>query len=103
MSGRISLNTTGTEEVAMPDGARIKAIGSIMNDLHQAHSWTEKMMKTASQLYFWPGMKKTLIMKVDSCTACIEDRPKQASQPAKLTPPSAAGVPMRHVGTDSTH
>ena len=75
-------------------------VKGILNELHRAHSGTEKMYKTASQLYFWWGMKNTIRQKVDSCNACMESRPKQTRPPAIMNPPSAALKPMRYVGID---
>ena len=77
-----------------------KAIPAILDELHKLHSGMEKTYKTATQLYYWPGMKNHIRQKIDSCSACMEERPKQARQPVKLQPPSAATEPMRHVGTD---
>ena len=66
IADRISVSTTGTTDVAMLDSTRIivppNAIQGIMKELHRAHSGIEKMYKTAVQLYFWPGMKNTIIL-----------------------------------------
>ena len=45
-------------------------------------------------------MKNSIKQAVDSCTACREDRPTQARPTAKISAPSEAAEPMRHVGTD---
>ena len=104
MGKRISISTTGNTDVAMLDSKRIiipeKAIPAILDELHKSHSGMEKTYKTATQLYYWPGMKNHIRQKIDSCSACMEERPRQARQPVQLLPPSAAVEPMRHVGTD---
>ena len=47
-----------------------------------------------------PGMKNHIRQRINCCSACMEERPRQARQPVQLQPPSAAIEPMRHVGTD---
>ena len=52
---RISIHEENGDKLAMLDGTRIiipdSAVKDILNELHRAHSGTEKMYKTASQLY----------------------------------------------------
>ena len=88
----------------MLDSKRIiipeKAIPAILDELHKSHSGMEKTYKTATQLYYWPGMKNHIRQRIDSCSACMEERPRQARQPVQLQLPSAAIEPMRQVGTD---
>ena len=40
----------------------------IANELHKAHSGLMKMMKTATQLYYWPNMRTLLESVVQKCT-----------------------------------
>ena len=54
LASRISISNTGNTEVAMLDGRRIivatRAVATITQELHGAHSGVEKIYKTASQL-----------------------------------------------------
>ena len=97
-------SNTGNTNVAMLDGKRIivpnTAISTITQELHRAHSGVEKTYKTATQLYYWPGMKKSIRQTIDNCRVCREDRPAQARPTAKISQPSSALHPMNEVGTD---
>ena len=39
----------------------------IIKELHRSHSGLTKTYKTASQLYFWPGMKNEIRQTIDAC------------------------------------
>ena len=88
----------------MLDGTRIiipdDAVKDIVNELHRAHSGTEKMYKTASQLYYWQGMKNSIRQKLDGCSSCMESRPRQTRPTVTMRASSAAIEPMRHMGID---
>ena len=96
-SNRISISTTGTTGMGMLNSTRIFVPPNAVDKIIK---YVQKMYKTAVLLYFWPGMKNTIKQAVDSCTACREDRPKQARPTTNITPPSEAAEPMRHVETD---
>ena len=104
LAHRISISNTGNTNVAMLDGRRIivpsTAIKTITQELHRAHSGVEKTYKTASQLYYWPGMKNSIRQTIDNCKVCREDRPAQASPTAHIAQPSSALYPMNEVRTD---
>ena len=93
----------GNTDVAMLDGRRIivpnTAIKTITKELHRAHSGVEKIYKTATQLYYWPGMKNSICQTIDNCRVCREDRPAQARPTAQIKQPSSALFPMNEVGT----
>ena len=72
----------------------------IANELHKAHSGLTKMMKTATQLYYWPNMRTLLESVVQKCTTCQKDRPTQARMKMKETLPSDALIPMNELGSD---
>ena len=94
----------GNTDVAMLDGRRIivpnTAIKAITQELYRAHSGVEKTYKTATQLYYWPGMKNSIRQTIDNCRVCREDRPAQARPTAHITQPLSALYPMNEVGTD---
>ena len=71
----------------------------IANELHKAHSGLTKMMKTATQLYYWPNMRTLLESVVQKCTTCQKDRPTQARMKMKETLPSDALIPMNELGS----
>ena len=66
LAHRISISNTGNTNVAMLDGRRIivpnSAVKTITQELHRAHSGVEKTYKTATQLYYWPGMKNSICL-----------------------------------------
>ena len=76
LAHRISISNTGNTNVAMLDGKRIivpnTAISAITQELHRAHSGVEKTYKTATQLYYWPGMKNSIRQTIDNCRVCRE-------------------------------
>ena len=100
----VAIVTLTNTNVAMLDGQRIivpnTAITTITQELHRAHSGVEKTYKTATQLYYWPGMNNSIRQTIDNCKVCREDRPKQTRPTATITLPSAAQYPMIQVGTD---
>ena len=74
LAGRISISSTGNTDVAMLDGRIIivlaRAVSTIIKELHRADLGVEKTYKTATQLYYWPGMKKMIRQAIDNCNAC---------------------------------
>ena len=104
LANRTSISNTGNLDVAMLDGRGIivpdRAIATITQELHRAHSGVEKTYKTASRLYYWPGMKNSIRQIIDKCAVCREDRPRQPRPTATITPPFTAEYPMNHVGTN---
>ena len=72
----------------------------IANELHKAHSGLTKMMKTATQLYYWPNMRTLLELVVKNCSTCQKDRPRQARPKMKETLPSDTLLPMNELGSD---
>ena len=104
LAHRISISKIGNTDVAMLDGGRIivpnTAIKAIAKELHRAHSGVEKTYKTATQLYYWPGMKNSIRQTIDNCRVCREDRLTQARPTAKIKQPLSALYPMNEVGTD---
>ena len=94
LAHRISISNTGNTNVAMLDGRRIivpnSAVKTITQELHRAHSGVEKTYKTATQLYYWPGMKNSIRQTIDNCKVCREDRPAQARPTASIAQPSSS-------------
>ena len=94
LADRISVSNTGSTDVAMLDGQRIiipnTAITTITQELHRTNSGVERTYKTASQLYYWPGMKNSIRQTIDNCKVCREDRPAQARPTAHISQPSSA-------------
>ena len=54
--GDITLVMYDSTRIVVPTGAR----RHIAEELHRAHSGLTKMMKTATQLYYWPNMRNIL-------------------------------------------
>ena len=104
LADRISISNTGSTDVAVLDGRRIivpdRAISTITQELLRAHSGVEKTYKTASKLYYWPGMKNCIRQTIVNCKVCREDRPAQARPTAQISKPSSALYRMNEVGTD---
>ena len=95
---RISISNTGSTDVAMLDGRRTivptRAITTITQELHRAHSGVEKTYKRAAQLYYWPGLKNSIRQTINNCKVCREDKPTQARPMAHVSQPSSALYPM---------
>ena len=88
LAHRISISSMGNTNVAMLDGRRIivpnTAITGIIQELRRAHSGVEKTYKTATQLYYWPGMKNSIRQTIDNRKVCgisirRQTRPGQAN------------------------
>ena len=77
-----------------------KARRYIANLLHAAHSGITKMMKTATQLYYWPGMRTHFENIINNCEECQSSRPTQARPKITSSPPSHAQLPMNELGSD---
>ena len=104
ISDQISITSLDGSDIAMLDGSRIivpqPAQRKVLQELHRSHSGHTKTLKTARQLYFWPGMKSDIIHEIDNCKVCREDLPTQARPTCTSTPASTAQAPMQHVASD---
>ena len=104
VSGQISISSLGGSDIAMLDGYRIivpaPARRKVVSELHRSHSGHTKTLKTARQLYYWPGMKNDIVHEIDNCSVCREDLPTQARPTCTFTPASAAQAPMQQVASD---
>jgi hypothetical protein len=56
-----------------------------------------KTLELATQLYFWPGMKNAIKVKVGTCSACIALLPSQHHEPLIM---ERAKYPMEKVAAD---
>ena len=104
ISDQISIASLDGSDIAMLDGSRIivpqPAQRKVLQELHRSHAGHTKTLKTARQLYFWPGMKNDIIHEIDNCKVCREDLPTQARPTCTSTPASTAQAPMQHVASD---
>ena len=73
---------------------------AVLKELHKAHSGICKTYATATQLYYWPGMKNCIKTFLSHCKICIKHSPSQARPPVTGTAPSAAQLPMNDLGID---
>ena len=67
---------------------------AILALLHAGHSGVAKTYRTAMQLYYWPNIKKDIVISISSCQPCQEQtasNPKlsmgQVNLPAPLSNP----------------
>ena len=81
---------------SVPTGAR----KHIAEELHRAHSGLTKMMKTATQHYYWPNMRNILENVLTRCNECQEARAQQPRPTIEPAPPSQAAAPMNELGSD---
>ena len=73
---------------------------TVLAELHRAHSGITKTYATATQLYYWPGMKNCIKTFLSKCATCQKFSVSQARTPVKGTAPSAAEFPMNNLGMD---
>ena len=73
---------------------------TVLTELHRAHSGITKTYATATQLYYWPGMKNCIKTFLSRCATCQKYSATQARTPVTGTAPSAAGFPMINLGMD---
>ena len=66
---------------------------------HKAHSGISKTYATATQLYYWPGMKNCIKTFLSS-SICLKYSSSQAQPPVTGTAPSAAELMMNNLGID---
>ena len=101
---RLSIRRIEDVDMVILDSTRLviptSSQKTVQTELHRAHSGMTKTYATATQLYYWPGMKnciKTFLLK---CTTCQKYSASQARTPVKGTAPSAAEFPMNYLGMD---
>ena len=58
---------------------------AVLTKLHKAHSGISKAYATATQLYYWPGMKNCIKTFLSSCQICLKLAPSQARPPVTGT------------------
>ena len=68
---------------------------TVLAELHRAHSGITKTYATATQLYYWPGMKNCIKTFLSKCATCQKISASQAR-----TAPSAAELPRNNLGMD---
>ena len=73
---------------------------TVLAELHRAHSGMTKTYATATQLYYWPGMKNCIRTFLSKCATCQKFSASQARTPVTGTAPSAAKFPMNNLGMD---
>ena len=74
---------------------------AILALLHVGHSGIAKTYRPATQLYYWPKMKKDIERSIASCTPCQEQRQSNARQSmGEVNLPSKAKQPMLHTACD---
>ena len=85
-----------SQKIVVPKGAQ----DEILKELHRSHSGILKTYTTATQLYYWPGMKNSIKQMIESCGSCQRDRPSKQRTTVHISPPSKAQSPMKHVAAD---
>ena len=83
----IGLDST---RLVIPDNSQ----KAVLTELHKAHSGISKTYATATQLYYWPGLKNCIKTFLSSCQIHLKFTPSQARPPVTGTAPSAAKLPM---------
>ena len=82
--------------MVIPDSSK----KTVLKELHKAHSGISKTYATATQLYYWPGMKNCIKTFLSSCKTCIKFAQSQARPQLTGTTPSAVKLPMNDLGID---
>ena len=70
----------------------------LLDSLHTAHCGSNKTTWRAKELYYWRGMSKDIVLKVQSCDICRPFLPSQGQEPI-ISGTTATG-PMTDVGSD---
>ena len=73
----------------------------VMKILHSAHQGTSSMENRASEMVWWPGMKKDIAETREKCQSCIINAPSQAAMPPVY--PESPEFPMQKVCSDIAH
>ena len=74
---------------------------AILRLLHAGHSGIAKTYRTATQIYYWPNMKKDIEQSVANCSPCQAQRqsnPRPKMNEVSL--PGDAKQPMLHTACD---
>ena len=64
--------------------------GEILHLLHTSHQGIVKTLREARSLYFWHGMKNSIMQCINECKQCQKYRPSQQQQPSTQTFSSAS-------------
>ena len=90
--------------MVIPDSTRLVIpTGSqktVLTELHRAHLGITKTYATATQFYYWPGMKNCIKTFLSKCATLQKFSASQARIPVNGTAPSAAEFPMNNLGMD---
>ena len=101
---RLSLRQIDKVIMVILDSARLiipeSSQRAVLTELHKVHSGICKTYTTATQLYYWPGMKNCIKTFIADCKTCLKHSPSQARTPVTGTAPSAAISPMNSIGVD---
>ena len=70
----VSIERIGNGRLLILDGTRIipphTEMQKLIVKLHVTHKSGDMVIRTAQSLYFWPGMRNSIKMHVDSCEEC---------------------------------
>ena len=74
-----------------------KAQKLVLENLHVAHTGEVKTYYNASQLYYWPNMKRDIINLVTGCQECVAHLPSKSKTPLQQT---TASRPFEKMSVD---
>lgn len=84
----------GSVRLVIPEALR-RRVASI---LHAGHQGLDRMLRSARQSVYWPGMEGDLQQHRDACATCNAHSPSQAPEPYTLTP--TPENPFQHMVAD---
>ena len=73
----------------------------VLSQLHMAHQGVTKTLQKAMQSVFWPGLRRRIEDKCQSCQACLKSEGSQKKEP--LIPFPIPNTPFEMVGVDLFH
>ena len=85
-----------SQKIVVPRDAQ----DEILKELHRSHPGILKTYTTATQLYYWPGMKNSSKQMIESCALCQMDRPSKQRTTVPMSPLSKAQSPMKYMAAD---
>ena len=91
-----TLDGQPVEQLVVPDAFKIKAMKGVHDEA--GHQGKEKTLWLARQRFYWPGLEKDVVTRVESCPRCV--RRKTPVKPVAQLKPIDSTYPMELVCMD---
>lgn len=86
----------------VPKGRHLRKIvlAECHDSLYSGHMGREKTLDRVKQLFYWPGMDRTVEEYVRTCPTCMLDKPRNDKRLGLLSPMPVPSHPWQYMGID---